>query len=413
MTRTQPPTPVVLGILAALGMIGPFSIDTIFPAFASMADDLGVTPLALQQLVSVYLLAFASMSLLHGPLSDALGRKPVIISGMAVYALASAGAALSNSLIAVMICRAVQGMSAGGGAIISRAMVRDLYSGEQAQRVMSHIAMIFGLAPALAPIVGGLLLGVGDWRIIFWFLAAFGSLLIPVVWLLLPETLAPGSRQALALRPMANGLWAVWRNPHGRRLALAGMANFGGMFCYISAAPIVVVDRLGKGAGDFWMLFIPLIGGMVAGSWASGRLAGRMHGRELASLGYRISLGGGLANLLVVAVRPELPWAVALLPAVTFGVALAFPIITLAMLELFPANRGAAASVQSFVSLIANALIAGVIAPLIAVSLVSLAAGSLGFTVVAWLLWRRHLRVTHQDPQVGAEIGAYEPIDEM
>nr|WP_206079878.1 MFS transporter [Propioniciclava coleopterorum] len=150
----MPPQPVLLVALAGLGMVGPFTIDTIFPAFAQMAVDLDVTPFALQQLLSVYLLSFAVMSLFHGPLSDALGRKPVIVAGLSVYALASVGCALAPDLTWLLILRAVQGASAGAGQIISRAMVSDLFVRERAQRVMAQIAMIFGLAPALAPSSG-------------------------------------------------------------------------------------------------------------------------------------------------------------------------------------------------------------------------------------------------------------------
>ena len=204
----------------------------------------------------------------------------------------------------------------------------------------------------------------------------------------------------LHVGPLFASLWAVWCNPHGRRLALTAMVNFAGMFLYISSAPYIVVSMLHMGEQDFWVLFVPLISGMVIGSWFSGRLAGRVKGARLATVGYWISLGGGAANLslMLVPAAQALPWAVMLLPVYTFGVAMAFPILTLAMLDLFPANRGAAASVQSFVSLVANALIAGVLAPLVAVSLPALAATALLLTVVGYLQWRRHLQVTALQP---------------
>ena len=176
-----PPQWLLLIILAGLGMVGPFSIDTMFPAFAQMAVDLDTSPLALQQLISVYLLSFAVMSLFHGPLSDAVGRKPVILGGVGLYVLASIACAVAPSLPLLLVGRAVQGLSAGAGQIISRAMVRDIFTGDRAQRVMSQIAMIFGLAPALAPIVGGWLLAHGDWRGIFWFLSGLGLLLVVLV----------------------------------------------------------------------------------------------------------------------------------------------------------------------------------------------------------------------------------------
>ena len=414
-SRPLPPQWLLLTILAGLGMVGPFSIDTIFPAFAQLAVDLDTSPLALQQLISVYLLSFAAMSLFHGPLSDALGRKPVILAGSALFVLSSLACALAPNLTWLLIGRAAQGLSAGAGQIISRAMVRDIFTGDKAQRVMAEIAMIFGLAPALAPIVGGWLLVHGDWRGIFWFLTRLGVVLLLLVWFFLPETHPKADRTPLEIGPLFRSLWEVWRDRNGRRLALAGMVNFAGMFLYISSAPMFVVELLGMGEQDFWVLFVPLISGMVIGSWTSGRLAGRISGRRLATIGYWVSLGGGALNLalMLVPAAQTTPWAVLLLPVYTFGVALAFPILTLAMLDLFPANRGAASSVQSFVSLVFNALIAGALAPAVAFSLPTLAGTTLALTVIGYLMWRRHLTVTALEPHVPPDPQSYEPTDEM
>ena len=413
--RSAGPQWLFLVILAGLGMVGPFSIDTIFPAFAQMQAEWGVSELALQQLISVYLLSFAVMSLLHGPLSDALGRKPVIIGGTILFIAASVGCAVSPSLPVLLFFRAIQGLSAGAGQIISRAMVRDVFSNDQAQRTMSHIAMIFGLAPALAPIVGGWLLGIGSWRGIFWFLAGFGVVILLLVIFALAETHPPELRTKFDTRTLVSGLREVWRNRDGRRLAFTGMFNFAGMFLYISSAPLFIRNLLGKGEQDFWILFVPLISGLVVGSWVSGRLAGRMSGRKLASLGYLISLGGGLVNLVfsLFPATQALPWAVLPLPVYSFGIAIAFPILTLAMLDLFPHARGSASSVQSFVALIANAFIAGVLAPVVAFSQPSLAVTALALTTVAWFLWRRHLQMTHAEPTATPDAPAYEPTDEM
>lgn len=136
--QSLPPQGLLLTILAGLGMVGPFSIDTMFPAFAQMAVDLNSTPLALQQLISVYLLSFAVMSLFHGPLSDAVGRKPVILVGGALFVLSSVACALAPNLAWLLVGRAAQGLSAGAGQIISRAIVRDIFADHRAQKVMAQ-----------------------------------------------------------------------------------------------------------------------------------------------------------------------------------------------------------------------------------------------------------------------------------
>lgn len=411
----QTPGWLFLVILAGLGMVGPFSIDTVFPAFADLAGEWGASQFALQQVVSVYLLAFAAMSLFHGPLSDALGRKPVVVVGTVVYTLAAVGCALAPNLAVLLAFRALQGLSAGAGQIIGRAMVRDVFSDARAQRTMAQIAMIFGIAPAAAPIVGGWLLTIGNWRGIFWFLVGLGAVLLVLVVVWLPETHPAERRVAFSPPTVAANLLEVWRLREGRRLALTGMLHFGGNFLYISAAPLFIGDLLGRGERDYWLLFVPLISGMVAGSWLSGRLAGRVSGRRLASIGYLVSATAGTANLVLALIpgTAGLPWSVACLPVLSFGIALAFPILTLAMLDLYPGLRGTAASVQAFVAMTANAVIAGVLAPLLAGSLATLAAGSLAFVLAAWAMWTRHLVVSGREPPTTPDAPAYEPLDEF
>jgi DHA1 family bicyclomycin/chloramphenicol resistance-like MFS transporter len=176
--RSRVPMLRLVLVLAALTMVGPFTIDAIFPAFAVMTDELGVDAVAMQQTVSVYLVAFAVASLFHGSMSDALGRRPVILGGCLLYAVTSVLCALAPSMPLLLGARAAQGLVAGAGMIVGRTVVRDLFDGASAQRFMSHISMVFAVAPALAPIVGGWILGWGSWRTIFWVLAGYGIVLV-------------------------------------------------------------------------------------------------------------------------------------------------------------------------------------------------------------------------------------------
>jgi DHA1 family bicyclomycin/chloramphenicol resistance-like MFS transporter len=145
---------LLVTVLASLSMVGPFTIDTIFPAFEAMSRDLSVDKVAMQQTISVYLIAFAVASLFHGSLSDAVGRKPVIVVGSLLFALTSAVAALASTMPLLLGARGLQGLVAGAGMIVGRTMVRDLFDGVAAQRFMSHISFVFAVAPALAPLAG-------------------------------------------------------------------------------------------------------------------------------------------------------------------------------------------------------------------------------------------------------------------
>lgn len=394
-------------------MVGPFSIDTMFPAFGQLSAEWGVSEFALQQIVSIYMLTFALMSLVHGPLSDALGRKPVIIVGTVVYIAASVGSALSGDLNTLLVFRAIQGLSAGAGVIISRAMVRDVFSDAQAQRTMSHIAMIFGLAPAVAPVVGGLLLSAGDWRLIFWFLVAVGVVMLALVVFFLPETHPASLRTPFRARPLMAGLVSVFRHAGGRRLAFTAQLNMGGMFLYISAAALVIGRLLSLGETDYWILFVPMISGMVLGSWVSSRLAGRISPVRQANLGYVISLTAGVVNLALslIPATTALPWPIVSLPVFTFGLGLTFPVVTLAMLDLFPAHRGAASSVQNFVTLLGNAVIAGILAPFAAASFTGLAIGALAMMLLSAVLWRRHISQVRIYERNSGEAAGYEPLE--
>lgn len=394
-------------------MFGAFSIDTMFPAFPDIAAEFGVGKIAMQQTISVYLFAYAVMSLLHGPLSDAIGRRRVIIGGVAVFTLASVGCALAPGMGWLLLFRLVQGLSAGVGMIVGRAVVRDVLDGHDAQRLMSQVSMIFGLAPAIAPVIGGWLLGWADWRAIFWFLSAFGLLVLLMVMLALPETHPRSARKVMRASDLWHGNVAMLRNDRFVRLSLIASCNFGALFVYISSASAFVLDILHLNAQQFGWFFAPTISGMMLGAFTSGRLAGRVGSHTLASAGFIVCTSATLGNLLytVLTGAPSLPWAVLPLMLTAFGVALAFPIITLLILDMYPRQRGAASSLQAFISLGLNAIIAGVIAAAIGADAVKLATAAAAFSVCASALWWRYRRrtdaPTHAAPPTRLQSGEH------
>ena len=375
-------------LLACLGMLGPFSIDTYLPAFTGIAAAIGATPVEMQQTLSAYLFGFAVMNLFHGALSDSFGRRPVVLSGLVVFTLASAGCALSQHIGALVFFRVVQGMSAGAGIVISRAVIRDMFPPADAQRVMSQVTIYFGVAPAVAPMVGGFLFVNVGWHSIFWFLTAVGVMLWAANYKLLPETLHLSQRQSFNARNLLNGYWEMGSSPRFMMLVLASGIPFNGMFMYVLSAPVFLGEHLHLAPGQFFWFFMLTIGGIMGGAWLSGRMAGRVKPRHQIRHGFLIMVLVSIVNVaLNQAFTPQAWWAMIPLAIYAFGWALMVPVVTLLVLDLMPERRGMASSFQACVGSLANAVVAGVIAPLVMHSTVWLAVASLLMMSVGVLAW--------------------------
>lgn len=376
-------------LLAALAMFGPFSIDTMFPAFPAIAKDLGASALAMQQTLSIYIIAYALTALLHGPLSDAFGRRRVILGGVGVFVFASMGCALAGSIGELLVFRALQGMSAGVGFIVGRAIIRDCFIGADAQRLMATVSMIFGVAPAIAPIVGGWVIAFARWPMIFWLLAAFATVLWITCLVWLPETHPRENRVALSPRGMLTNYRCILTDRCFLPLALAGTLGFNALFVYIASAPAFVIGVLGLDEQQFAWLFIPAIGGLMLGSFLSARLAGRISASATVRLAYAVMLGASALNLGVALglSEPAVPWSVLPIGLHAVGIGLAMPTLTLLLLDRFPNHRGSVSSLQTFVSLVGSALLAGLISPLISASAFKLAATAALITAIAPLAW--------------------------
>lgn len=380
-------------LLAALATVGPFSIDTFLPAFAGIAADLHASPLQIQQTLSGYLFGFAFMSLFHGALSDSLGRRPVVIVGLVVFTVASAGCALAPSIGALVFFRTLQGLSAGAGIVVSRAVVRDMFPPDEAQRVMAQITLFFGAAPAIAPIVGGFLFVHLGWQSVFWFLTGVGALLLVSNWFLLPESLHPDQRQPVHLGHLLRGYVQLGTDRRFLLLALASGVPFNGMFLYVLSAPAFLGELLHLEPTQFYWLFLLTIGGIMGGAWTSGRLAGRVTLARQASLGMAVMLVVSLLNLAANALwTAQAWWALPPIGFYSFGWALVTPAVTLMVLDRFPQRRGMAASLQAFIGALANGFVAGAISPLVMHSTWLLALASLvmmGIGLVAWMVAQR------------------------
>ena len=390
-------------LLAVLGMLGPFSIDTYLPAFAGIATALGATPVEMQQTLSAYLFGFAFMNLFHGALADSFGRRPVVLWGIALFTIASAGCALSQSIGQLVFFRAVQGLSTGAGIVVSRAVIRDMFPPAQAQQVMSQVTIYFGVAPAVAPIVGGWLFVHTGWHSIFWFLALVGGILWITNFRLLPETLHPSHRQPFNVRHLMRGYWALGSSPKFLLLALASGVPFNGMFLYVLSAPAFLGEHLKLEPTQFFWFFVLTISGIMGGAWLSGRLAGRIAPKRQIRHGFVIMFVVGIANVaLNTVLEPHPAWALLPIAIFSFGWALMVPVVTLLVLDLVPDRRGMASSLQAFVGSAANGVVAGVISPLVMHSALGLATASLLMMCIGLTSW---MYLHHRWPEIGGHAG--------
>ncbi len=401
-TLWQAPRWALAVLLALLGMLGPFSIDTYIPAFSGIARSIGATPVEMQQTLSAYLFGFAFMNLFHGALSDSFGRRPVVLWGLAVFTLASVGCALSQTIGQLVLFRALQGLSTGAGIVVSRAVIRDMFPPAEAQKVMSQVTIYFGAAPAIAPIVGGFLFVHAGWHAIFWFLVAVGVVLFIANYRLLPETLHVDQRQPFNPRHLLRGYRVLCSDPRFLLLALASGVPFNGMFLYVLAAPAFLGDHLALAPTQFFWFFLMTIGGIMSGAWLSGRMAGKVAPKRQIRDGFVIMAATSLINLVANAVFvPHVSWAIIPLGVFAFGWALMVPVITLLVLDLHPERRGMASSLQAVIGSTANGLVAGVIAPLVMHSTLALALTSTGMLSIGLLAW---LWLHRRWPEIGRRV---------
>ena len=349
-------------ILAALSWVGPFSIDTYLPSIPAIAESMETSVAEVQQTMTAFLLSFAVMSLLHGAIADAYGRRKPVLIALVFFLVASFGCAFSNSVGVLLVFRAMQGVTAGAGMIIGRAVVRDLFEGAAAQRLMSHVATIFTVAPVMAPVMGGFFQIWFGWRSVFFFMTAMAAFLLVCCLLLMPETLPREERQRINIVFLGKSYWKVMTSMPFLTACLALSFLSVGFFIYILSAPMFLIQHLGLKETQYVVLFLPMAVAMVIGAWVSGRCAGRISGMKTIGIGYAVAFIAAAANAgLNMVVSPVLPWT--LVPVIVYvsGMAVASPSLTLLALDLFPAQRGLAASCQGFLSLGASAVISAFI----------------------------------------------------
>lgn len=380
---------ILVYVLAALAALAPFAIDTYLPAFHAMGVDLSTTDLHIQQSLAVYLLPYAIMTLWHGAISDSIGRVTTIKWGLSIFVLASIGCAFAPNVETLWFFRALQGASGGAGNTVARAMVRDLFEGAQAQRVMATVQMLFGIAPAVAPIIGGALLGFG-WQSIFIFLAIYAAITLLAAVKYLPETMPPEKRLKLSAHNVLASYKTIFSDEEFRKLCISLGAVFAGFFLYVLASPMFLGKLLGFSPQQYGYFFVSTVTGMILGSYLAKRAAGKYSAKRVLNAAYAWMFAVILLNVAVCYWLPAKP-IYNILPIALFnvGMALVMPIISLAALDRHPKIRGTAASGQAFVQMLFSTISAGIIVPLVWGSVFSLACAMLAVWLVSWLTIRQ------------------------
>jgi DHA1 family bicyclomycin/chloramphenicol resistance-like MFS transporter len=386
-----------------MGTLATLWSDMLFPAIISIQQDLHTSATAVQQTVSLFFVANAFMCLWHGVLSDAWGRRKPLLIGLVVLVLTSLLSLLATRIEHLWILRTVQGLVVGLGHVLCRA-IRDLYSGEAAQKMIAHTSLMQTAGPIILPMLGGWLTWMWGWRAVFAFLGAVGVLMLLVYARHLPESLPPARRQAIRLGSLWRNYRLVLGSPWFMRLSVAHACNWAAMYLYVAAGPQLVTHLLGRPPTDVYLVFTPMMAGLVAGFLCLPRLLKRWGTQRTMYLAYA---GFALVNLLNVMLAAWVPSSLMhLLPlaAYAFAIALSMPLLVGHALHPFPHNAGLAASCQLFLQYGLMAVVAGLLAPMLWDSLWHLALGCAALTGfgTALLLWQRHATFKAQEATVAA-----------
>jgi len=346
----RPGTFALTALLAGLSAVGPLTTDMYLPSLPDIARQLDASTAQVQLTISAYLIGFAVGQIFYGPVSDRHGRKPVLLAAIALYCVASLACALSTSIEMLIVARAFQALGGSGGIVLTRAIVRDIYSGARAGRELSLIASVMALAPVLAPIVGGLVQTGFGWRATFLVLVIAGLAGAGTIWALLPETLNMRAAEPVSLASMARSYRVVAR--HRAYLAYLGItsASYAGLFAWISGSAFVLQNLYGLTPFNFGVAFALGSVGYMTGSALAARIVVKLGLDHVLGLGGCACAAGGLAMVAAVAFGLTSPVSLVLPVAIYLaGLGMVLPQGIAGAMTPFPERAGAASSLFGFV----------------------------------------------------------------
>ena len=343
-------SPWLLALLAAMVALGPLSVDMYIPAMPNMMVALDTTISGMHLTMSAYLTGFALFHLICGPLADRYGRKPILLLGTAVFVISSLGCALSNTIDQLLLFRLLQGIGACVGPTLARTVTRDVFGPTRAARALSLIAMLMALAPAVAPMLGGLMLLVLPWNSIFVFLAVYAAAMIVLIYLLLAESLP--QRQSLHPLAIARNYRELVMDPFYLSVTVGSGLVYAGLIAYLSSSSFVYIEMLGVPVEYFGLVFLTAVAGYMIGSGISARLAGRFDSEQVMLLGSALAVCACVLILGAAHIWPRSVLAL-MLPMIFYatGLGLVLPHAMAIALRPFPHIAGTASALLGFVQM--------------------------------------------------------------
>lgn len=349
-----------------ISSIGPFAANTYVPSFHAISEELGVSIVYVQQSLSVYLATFAVSALFVGALSDAIGRKKVVLGGTVLFIIASCGAMLSTSIHMLYFWRVLQGMAASVGPVTTQAIIRDRWQGQDAVKLIGLTAILFALSPAIAPMVGGYITMHFGWRAIFAFLMGLNATVFLAVLVGLKESHPVTKRQPFKPQVMLANYWRTLHNPAFVAGVIGQACCFLGGIIYSAGAADFVINIMHFGVADFGYLMVPLVICTMLGAWTGPRLMAKFGQWKVLVASAVIMGSAGVAGVIV-----EYPHALSY-PYLIFGpmlynfaMSMARPIMNVMNLDYYPKTRGTAASIQQFFQTSSFCLSSAVFVPLV------------------------------------------------
>jgi DHA1 family bicyclomycin/chloramphenicol resistance-like MFS transporter len=354
----KPDTLALTAVLALLTALGPLSTDMYLPSLPAIAAGLGATTAGTQLTLSAFLLGFAVGQFVYGPVSDKIGRKPVLLFGLGLFTLASLACALAPSIEALVAARFVQALGASGPIVLGRAIVRDLYEGPRAGRELSRMGSIMGVVPAIAPIFGGILHEAFGWRSVFAASILFSLGLAAVVAWRLPETIRSRTSGPISFASILKGFRSLLAHGGYRTYVAFSALAYGGLFAFISGSSFVLQGIYGLSELPYAFSFAFMVLGFIGGTFLAQRVVSRLGLDGTIRLGVTALALGGAGMLALVGLGVPSSFAVTGPMAVyAVGVGLTMPQAMASAMMPFPDRAGAASSLLGICQMTFAALV--------------------------------------------------------